>query len=225
MLSELLVESFYAYIPESHGSSHPKARASQRLTYSIKDGDRFERPGRGRVSSYTLAAERVVQDLPSDFLLRSAVSLVPIPGSLQPPPVAGPHHSVSREIARALVAAGIGSGVEDVLLRRTSIIKASRGGPRDALLHRDSLGVMEGALPPRDPVVLVDDVATSGAQMLGAALRLLVAFPGLTEIRGFALIRTVGEESFTSIHDPVRRVTKMEQGAGGTCSFFDLGSA
>lgn len=223
MLSELVVESFNAYIPKSHGSDHPQAARSQALTYGVKDGRVYYRTGRGWVSSYTLSAERVVKELPSSFALHSAAALVPIPASTEPPPVAGPHHSVSREIAEALIAAGMQCSVEDVLVRVASVPKASKGGPRDAHLHRNSLGIVEGAVPPAEPVVLVDDVATSGAQMFGAALRLLDAFPGMTDVRGFTLIRTVGEGEFTAIHDPVRRVARLSTNGGGACSFLPLG--
>ena len=223
MLSELIVESFYAYIPESHDSDHPEARASQKLTYAIKDGDRIRVPGRGWASSHRLAAERVARDLPTRFGLRRALTLVPIPGSLQLPPVPGPHYSVSRKIAEALVAENVGAVVEDILVRLKSMEKASRGGPRDAILHRDSLGVVEGAPPPKEPVVLIDDVTTSGAQMVGAALRLVDAFPGLTGVQGFALIRTVGEDEFKAIHDPVQRVARLISGDGGVCTFSHRG--
>lgn len=220
MLSELLVESFYAYIPESRGSQHPLARPSQRLTYAIKDGRKLNRPGRGMVSAYTLAAERVVANLLPDSILRSTPVLVPVPSSTKPPPVSGPHHFVSREIALALRVAGLPCVVEPLLERIESVPKASGGGPRDALVHRRTLGVVDGALPPQGPVVLLDDVTTTGAQLLGAAMRLMDAFPGLKDVTSFALVRAVKEEEFVQIHDPVLRRTRLlHPGTSGACSF------
>lgn len=57
--------------------------------------------------------------------------------------------------------------------------------------------------------------------MVGAAIRLMDAFPGLTELFGFALIRTVTEAEFKAIHDPVRRVARLTSSESGTCSFGD----
>lgn len=112
--------------------------------------------------------------------------------------------------------------VEGILQRTRQIEKASRGGPRDANLHLDTLRVVAAAPPQAEPVVLVDDVITSGAQMVGAARRLRATFPGLTRILGFALIRTAGEAEFGRIRDPVRRMARVTSENEGICRYFDL---
>jgi adenine/guanine phosphoribosyltransferase-like PRPP-binding protein len=51
--------------------------------------------------------------------------------------------------------------------------------------------VRDAAGAPPCHVVLIDDVVTKGRTLLAAAARVQEAFPG-TEIRAFALIRTMG---------------------------------
>jgi predicted amidophosphoribosyltransferase len=103
-----------------------------------------------------------------------------------------------------------------VLLKRTvAQKKAAMGGPRSAFVHRDSLAVTE-QIPPRAPILLVDDVITSGAQMMGAALTLAAAYPGVGEIRCFAVMRTITPpDPFVAIRSPVTGVITLLP--SGTC--------
>ena len=66
---------------------------------------------------------------------------------------------------------------------------------------------MTGIAAPQEPVVLVDDIVSSGAQMIGAALRLRATFPEL-EIVGYAVIRVVKPEGFERISFGPRKVAK-----------------
>jgi hypoxanthine phosphoribosyltransferase len=56
--------------------------------------------------------------------------------------------------------------------------------------HYHSFAI-EGTTAPPPQVVLVDDVVTKGRTLFAAAARLQDAFPA-TEIRAFALLRTMG---------------------------------
>jgi hypoxanthine phosphoribosyltransferase len=56
--------------------------------------------------------------------------------------------------------------------------------------HYDSFAI-EPIQPPPTQVVLVDDVVTKGRTLLAAAARLKEAYPN-TEVRAFALLRTMG---------------------------------
>jgi orotate phosphoribosyltransferase len=76
-----------------------------------------------------------------------------------------------------------------------------------------SLGVTE-PFPPDQPIVLIDDVVTSGSTLVGAMLCLQAAFPGLTGVRAFAAMRTTSEATeFSALRDPVHgTITGRENG-------------
>src|SRR5258706_9733600 len=129
--------------------------------------------------------------------------------------VAEPYHWPARELARALVNHGFGREVCLALRRAKAVQKASMGGERNALLQRDTLASMEG-FPPVGPIVLVDDLVTTGATLFGSALRLLDSYPGLELTGGFAAMRTMSEPpQFTHLRSPV--VGSITLGANGWC--------
>lgn len=127
--------------------------------------------------------------------------LVPIPSSSLPPPEE-PYWWPARELAHVLLRFGLGRDVIPLLRRKTSIPKAALGGPRNAHAHRDSLDIVAAALP-STRIVLVDDVITSGASMMGCALRIAAGLPGLEPSVGFAAMRTVSAPGdFVAILSP-----------------------
>lgn len=67
-----------------------------------------------------------------------------------------------------------------------------------SLVHQ-TLGTPILLVPTR--VLLVDDVVTRGATLLGAASRIKEAFPDC-EVRGFALVRTESFDEVTQVRDP-----------------------
>lgn len=80
--------------------------------------------------------------------------------------------------------------------------------------HYNTLGVetVHGA----GEILIIDDVITRGASMMGAANRLADAFPD-AKIRGFAITRTVSRsEEFRSIEDPQIGSIRLEAN-GETC--------
>jgi predicted amidophosphoribosyltransferase len=117
-------------------------------------------------------------------------------------------------LALALVKEGFGQRVVELLTRRESVEKASTGGKRNAHSQRDSLSVAE-RIPPAAPIVLVDDILTTGSQMMGAALALGATMPGL-EIACFAAMRTISDiADFQRLHAPVSGNIKLLE--GGAC--------
>ena len=61
---------------------------------------------------------------------------------------------------------------------------------------------VQGSLAPPDDLVLVDDIVTRGATLMGAANRLLEVFPN-ARISAFVAMRTISESTeFTNIYDP-----------------------
>lgn len=69
-----------------------------------------------------------------------------------------------------------------------------------AINHYDSLGVE--TVHEAYEILIIDDVITRGASMMGAVNRLADVFPN-AQIRGFAVTRTVSRpEEFRAIEDP-----------------------
>jgi hypothetical protein len=116
--------------------------------------------------------------------------LVPVPGSAR---TAAGTMTVAEHLATAMVEAGLGGGIWNGLRRIWPVRKSATAAPgsRPSVgAHYHSFAVEAATAPPRQ-VVLIDDVVTKGRTLLAAAARLQDAFPA-TEIRGFALLRTMG---------------------------------
>lgn len=111
---------------------------------------------------------------------------------------------VPERIAKALVNVGLGNAVSSCLFRRVPVPKAARSPPSmrpTAARHYETIGIQAGLSPP-DEILLVDDIVTRGATLLGAANRLADAFPQ-TRIRAFAVIRTISRpDKFNKTFDP-----------------------
>jgi hypothetical protein len=99
---------------------------------------------------------------------------------------------VPLNLSKALVEAGLGSGVLPCLHRTTAVPKAAYSLPKDRLKAAQHYATMavQGHLSPTPEIVLVDDVLTRGATLLGAANRLADSYPNAT-IRAFAAMRTI----------------------------------
>lgn len=99
---------------------------------------------------------------------------------------------VPMRIATALVKMGLGKEVVSCLVRDDPVPKAASSVPNErptAIQHYESMSV-QGLLSTPDEILLVDDVVTRGATLLGAANRLADVFPQ-TRIRAFATMRTI----------------------------------
>lgn len=111
---------------------------------------------------------------------------------------------VPQSIARALVKRGFGSNTVEYLLRTRAVAKSAFSGPSDrpkVTTHFESLAV-QGTMTPPDDVLLIDDIVTRGATLLGAANRLLDAFPN-ARVRAFAAMRTVSNPAeFEEMYRP-----------------------
>jgi hypothetical protein len=203
MISELPFESYLTYSPSKRwpfGPPDDVLRAEEWMK-SIKNGSHTTLRGK---SPYDFIAERMRiffgGGAPEGSLFFQKPTLIPVPRSGLPPPE--PYHWPAREMARSLVKHGFGTEMSGFLVRTTALKKAALGGERNAFLQRDALGVTE-QFPPKGPMLLVDDIVTSGSALLGAALRVLASFPGAVVIGGFAAMRTMSDPSqFTRIRDP-----------------------
>jgi len=148
-------------------------------------------------------------ELPFAKHLAAGVILVPMPraglrskGAIWP----------ALELAEALLERGFGGEIRELLKRTTPIRKAatSSAGERPTTLqHFDSMDV--DGLVTDQPVVLVDDVITRGATMLGAASRLRASSVTL-EIFGFAAARTISKGDVPEVFDPVVGTIELRKG-------------
>lgn len=111
---------------------------------------------------------------------------------------------VPQRIATALVKIGIGKDVASCLVRAEPVRKAAFCVAEErptALEHYKSMSV-QGSLSPPAEILLIDDVVTRGATLIGAANRLLDAFPQ-TRIRAFAAMRTISNPNeFEKVYFP-----------------------
>ena len=189
MLSSLDFGSFLVYSPRALGTAGAK---SKEFTLSLKE-ERLA--GRPPVPAAHFLARRMRElqatEVLSDLLHPGAV-LVPIPRS-------GLHEGKApwpaRALADALMANGFGKTVAAVLRRAEPVIKAATAGKGQRPPPQEHLRTLEvtTALGLGNDIVLVDDVVTSGSQLLGAASALSPMLPGAT-IRGFAAVRTLSAE-------------------------------
>jgi predicted amidophosphoribosyltransferase len=152
------------------------------------------------IASFIVANATGLEHVTS-FLRPNAV-LVPVPksslwreGSLWVP----------GELASAMVDAGLGGRAARLLVRTEAIPKAATSISSErpnAFRHFETLAVQKDLLPIPE-IVLVDDVVTSGAALLGSANRLFESYPTVP-IRGFAAIRTISDSSsFKKATNPV----------------------
>lgn len=127
--------------------------------------------------------------------------LVPVPKSslMQPNTL-----WVPERIANALVSVGIGKQVVSCLIRAKAVPKAALSSPKErptAEQHYESMSV-QGSLCNPDEIVLIDDVVTRGATLLGCTNRLIDAFPQCN-IRAFAAMRTISNPNeFDGVYSP-----------------------
>ena len=113
---------------------------------------------------------------------------------------------VPERLATALVKNGLGKDVKSCLQRTTPVRSSHKGPSADRLKaheHYNSMSVQKILFEP-DEILLIDDIITRGATLLGAANKLADAFPK-ANICAFAAMRTLTRlEDFSKIFDPCR---------------------
>ncbi|MGA3110497.1 MAG: phosphoribosyltransferase [Candidatus Bathyarchaeia archaeon] len=145
--------------------------------------------------------KRKKDSLPFASYFKANTTLVPTPKSslMQPGTL-----WVPLRIANALVGMGLGKNVFPCLVRNKPVAKATSCAPSKRPLvadHYESLSVQKSLSNP-DDLLLIDDVITRGATLLGAANCLADAFPQ-AEIRAFAAMRTISNSAdFVKEYDP-----------------------
>ena len=198
-LSRLDFAAFLSYTPRPKS---PDTMRSRDVMFALKkDGYVGDPP----ILMSELVAQAIHQNmatLPFASFFQADTVLVPTPkSSLMKPDTLW----VPERIATALVKVGLGREVVTCLVRANPVAKAAICMPSQRPTvgqHYESLAV-QGRLSAPDEIVLVDDIITRGATLLGCANRLADSFPQ-ARIRAFAAMRTVSNPfEFVKVRDPV----------------------
>jgi hypothetical protein len=199
-LSEIEFGSLLSYSPRGNSDSQCRSRT---VTMALKN-DQYVTSGSNQILMSDYIAERLrieITRLPFVNYFQTNPILIPVPnssfnksGTLWVP----------QRLANALFRKGLGMKVEECLKRVVPLPKSATSLAANrpkATAHFDSLEVERILFEPTE-ILLIDDVVTRGATLLGAANKLLEAYPD-AHIRAFAVIRTISSpEDFTNIYDP-----------------------
>ncbi len=146
---------------------------------------------------------RNASSLPFSSIFSASTVVVPAPKSAlhQEGSLWVPH-----QIALALIESGLGARVATLLKRAVPIPKAATSIASErptAQRHFETLAVQTD-FGPVEKIVIVDDVVTRGATLIGAANRLHESYPA-AQIGAFAVMRTMSDpSSFKALIDPSR---------------------
>ncbi len=151
----------------------------------------------------------------ASFIVNNAATMGPIVSLFSPEAVLVPvpKSALWREgslwvpdlLASSMVQVGLGGRAARLLVRTEAIPKAATSISSNrptALKHYQTLAVQKDLMPTPE-IVLVDDVVTSGAALLGSANRLFESNRD-TPIRGLAAMRTISDSLlFEKVTHPV----------------------
>jgi hypothetical protein len=209
-LSTIQFGSLFSY--SSHGDSDVEKK-SKAVMVSLKT-DQFlvSKPPISMSDFISDTIKKNMTTLPFAHFLQIYPILVPIPKSswMKPDTL-----WVPQRLANALIRNGFGKTVVEYLERvcplRKSATSLSSNRPK-AREHYDSFGVRKKIFPEPEEILLVDDVVTRGATIVGAANKLHDTFPR-ADIRAFAAMRTISSpEDFKHIYDPCEgKITLIDE--------------
>lgn len=206
-ISEVKFGSLLAYSP--HGNSL-KDKESKSVMINLKN-DNVLRSGILTSEYIVRAIKRDIEKFPFADYFNSNTVLIPIPKSSL---LKKDTLWVSQRITDALVRNGLAKSSEGCLERVIALPRSSKSTPENrpkAFQHYESMRVRKLLFNPEE-IVLVDDVVTRGATILGAVNRVAEAFPN-TRIRAFAVMRTISRpEKFSQIVDPCVGTIKLSGG-------------
>ena len=191
--------SYWSYQPKSSRQPWSDAAATAyRLMTAIKNAGHY----RGTPAIDGSIRHLIANFSYGDFFGDDCIA-VPIPGHA---PRAKNALWVPLEICNALREHGLVGDVDTCLSRSARIQRSStagRGNRSDPIDHYNSIDFATLLNFGESRVILVDDIITRGATVLGCAAKIRDSVAGVVEIRGFALERTMGLNNFSQIHDPV----------------------
>ena len=201
-ISKLEYVAYFSYTPRPQTEAH---RYAKNQTLMLKRDEMRE--------DHTCQSVYMVQEMAksSNDAVRSWFDSQPV---LVPIPSSHPTHTgdlwVSQRIAESMVSEGFGREVVSCVKRVRPLPKSasstSQNRPK-AHQHYESFSVE--TLTDSNDLVLVDDVVTRGATLMGAANRLTDVLPS-SKIRAFALVRTQSNpEDFDGFVDYVEGLIEL----------------
>jgi len=181
--------SLAAYCPRPNANSQEELN-SKGLMYALKNDRLVQTSSSESISMIDWVARTVREELatlPFGSFFQGKPILVPVPkSSLTKPDTLW----VSDRLANAMAKEGLGKVVQ-MLERVRPIRKSAQSSSWErpkAAEHFETMGVIQTISEPVS-IVLVDDIITRGATILGAANRLVDSYPNVM-IRAFAAMRT-----------------------------------
>lgn len=211
-LTELEFGSFLTYSPR--GSSET-VLLSKTVMSDLKNDNYITFDSKQILMSDYLAEgiKQLLDRLPFSEYFRPDTILVPTPkSSLSKSNTLW----VPQRLATALVRTGLGKEVKSLLQREKPVVKSSTSLPKNRpkpIEHYNSMAVKETLDDPKE-ILLIDDVITRGATLLGAANKLADAFPN-AQIHALAFMRTMSDPAeFVRILDPCKgKILLREDGS------------
>ncbi len=206
-VSELQFGSLLSYSPNG---GTPKDLHSQGVMTLLKT-DGFLQPPPTLMSQWIAQQVRQnINSLPFATLFQPTSVLVPVPSSSL---MRTGTLWVPQRLASALASQGLGGQVASCLVRTQAVPKAALSPPRLRPTAQGHYGTLEvqGRLSEPETILLIDDIITRGATLLGAANRLADVFPH-ARISAFAAMRTVSNpDEFQREYDPQLGTVRLRE--------------
>jgi len=196
LLSEIIYSSYVAFSP--YGSTQA-ARESVTVRNHLKSG-------REELIRQAIAHLKKNNLETFDDVFGEDVIFVPAPrSSLLLPDSVWP----SMMLSKVLLSEGLGKDICPCLKRTAAVPRSStakqKGRPRTTTIqHYDSMEVERDLIDP-DQIVVVDDIVTKGAMLVGSVSRVQEAFPN-SNVKSFCLLRTFSFDNNKEINrliDPI----------------------
>jgi hypothetical protein len=192
LLPELQYGALMSYA--SHGDS-PEIRHSKEIMLRLKNDGFVQSPPTPPILMSQWVAQTIQRNrkiLPFASFFQPNAFLVPTPRSslMREGTLWIPHR-----LATALVQCGLGKEVAEILKRVRPVPKSAWSTPEKRPLPRDHYESMEVQKPLSEPsnILLIDDIVTRGATLLGSASRVAEVFPS-AQICAFAVMRAITSE-------------------------------
>jgi hypothetical protein len=210
LLSEVPYAAFLAYSP--NGSTTDRLhRISQLFVRALKEDAYFDNE-----PAVELAVRRLVEVRPEcleswfgpDVILVPAPRSSPFPPSNLGVPLRGTERDflwVPRRICELLTRMGLAPETLELLVRERRVTRAAAANAADRPRPREHLESLacRPQLLAKDRLLVVDDVVTRGSTLLACASLLAARFPE-TEVRTFALVRSISNPAeFAAMRAPV----------------------